>query len=367
MTPNSRSRRLRWAVPALVAAGVAAAAITTTNSAGASDQPTLPNKSAAQLLAAVQQAHPEHLSGTIVETANLGLPNLPTGDAGGGGVSLQTLLAGSHTIRVWYGGPTQQRLAILAPIAERDIIHNGKDFWTYTSTTNQVTHSTVPSGAETPSAGQGSEVTPQHAAQEALRAVNPSTQVTVDRTARVAGRPAYQLDLHPRDSRSLIGSVRIAIDADTSIPLRVQVFAAGATTPALQVGFTDISFSAPSSSVFDFAKPSGATMTKLSSLSAGSQHGYPGMHAGMQQADASPNSSPSMLGSGWTAVARISAGNQMMGSTAGLLEQLSTPVPAGRLITTSLLSVLVTRYGVIFAGPVSGAALQHVAATGHGL
>lgn len=362
MTPLLRSRRLRWAVPAIVAAGVAAAAITSSTSAGASS-PNLAPRTAAQLLAAVEQAKPGPFSGTVVETANLGLPDLPSGDAAGaGGVGLQTLLTGSHTVRVWYGGQGKERLAIMAPMAERDVIRNGRSLWTYTSTTNEVTHATLPAATHE-SQSHAPDMTPQQAAEQALRAIDPSTQVVVDRTASVAGRSAYQLDLLPRDSRSLIGSVRIAIDAATSMPLQVQVFARGASSPALQIGFTDLSMSAPSASVFDFVKPAGATVVPFSSV------------LGMSDQQSSPDSStygtPTTLGSGWTAVVKLTSqgtgSSNADASSLGLLQQISTRVPGGQLVTTPLVSILIARDGTIYAGPVGPAALQQVAATGHGL
>ena len=101
---------------------------------------------------------------------------------------------------------------------------------------------------------------PQAAAEKALAAIDPTTAVVVDRTARVAGRAAYQLQLSPKDSRSLIGSVQIAIDAATSVPLRLQIFAVGASSPAFQVGFTSVSFNVPSSSIFEFVPPAGANV-----------------------------------------------------------------------------------------------------------
>ncbi len=54
-------------------------------------------------------------------------------------------------------------------------------------------------------------------------------------------------------------------------------------------------------------------------------------------------------------------------STGSMLYHLSKQVPTGRLITSSLVSVLVTNDGQLFFGPVSGAAIQQVATTGHGL
>jgi outer membrane lipoprotein-sorting protein len=359
MTTSWPSRRLRWAVPGLVAAGVAAAAIVSTTAAGAS-QPNLPPKTAAALLAAVEQAHPQALSGTIVETAKLGLPDLPAGDLGGSGLSLQDLLTGSHTMRIWYAGPTQQRIALLAPLAERDVVHNGRQLWTYTSTTNEVTHSVLPAHASAAhhQLPPGMSLTPQQLAERALRAVNPSTQVSVDRTAEVAGRAAYQLDLVPRDPRSLIGIVRIAIDSQTSLPLQLQIFARGSASPALQVGFTDISFSRPSASVFHFVKPAGATTAPLSSVI-----GFTGPSS---STDSPSYGEPQLLGSGWTSVLKIpSAGGQASGVP--MLNEVATPVPGGHLITTALLSVLIADDGTVYAGPVSGSALEHVAATGHGL
>jgi outer membrane lipoprotein-sorting protein len=363
MTRVLTSRRLRWAVPALVATGVAAAALTSNNGAGASEQPNLPAVSAAKLLTAVQHARPSDLSGTVVETANLGLPSLPEGDMGGAtGLSLQSLLSGSHTMRVWYAGPNQQRVAVLAPMSERDVIHNGKDVWTYTSTTNAVTHASVGT-AHVPSEADLARSAPPGAAQQALRAIGPTTRVSVDRTARVAGRPAYQLDLAPRDSRSLIASVRIAVDAATSTPLRVQVFAVGSSTPAIQVGFTNVSFSPPNQSVFRFVPPAGAKVTRQQLPT----HETP--PARSTRHDSSPGSEGArVLGTGWTAVAELPAKGVLSGSNARLLDQLSSPAPGGgRLITTSLLSVLVTKDGHIFAGAVRGSDLEHVAATGHGL
>ena len=57
-----------------------------------------------------------------------------------------------------------------------------------------------------------------------LKALEPTTTVTSDSSVEVAGRPAYELVLDPNDSNTLISQVRIAIDGDTKMPLRVQVF-----------------------------------------------------------------------------------------------------------------------------------------------
>src|SRR4051794_7864294 len=116
-----RSRpALRWLVPAaaaFVVIGGGAAAGTVLASA----DPALPDRSAAQLLVDVQTARPAGLSGTVVETADLGLPALP-GIGGAGGADLTKLITGSNTARVWYAGQDKVRLALLGTMGETDVI-----------------------------------------------------------------------------------------------------------------------------------------------------------------------------------------------------------------------------------------------------
>src|SRR4051794_5815663 len=137
-------RRWRWAVPGLAAAAIAAGAFATTN-ASASEHPRLPARTAGQLLAAVQGTHVTALSGTVVQTSRLGLPELP-GAAQGGDATLspQSFAAGSRTLRVWIAGPERQRIALLGQLSESDVVHNGRDVWTYTSATRAVTHTPFP-------------------------------------------------------------------------------------------------------------------------------------------------------------------------------------------------------------------------------
>jgi hypothetical protein len=254
------SRRTRWAVPAgavtAVAAVAAVSAITVAQAA-----PRLPARTPAQLLAAVASQHspPPALTGTVVETASLGIPQLP----GGAGLpdSITSLLAGSHTIRVWYGGPGQVRLAVPVTMGETDFIRNGDTAWLWQSSQDSATRFIIPfrRGPARGGTDGGPAVTPQQAARQVLAAVGPTTRVTTESNVTVAGQPAYQLVLAPRDSRSLVGKVTIAVDGQhLGVPLRVQVFARGAAAPAFQVGYTSISFVRPAAANFRFTPPAGA-------------------------------------------------------------------------------------------------------------
>ena len=100
--------------------------------------------------------------------------------------------------------------------------------------------------------------TPQQTVNRLLAMVGKTTKVTVDGTTEVAGRSAYQLVIAPRTSQSLIDRIVIAVDGQTSLPLQVQVFARGVSSPAFQFGFTSLNFAKPAASNFTFTPPAGA-------------------------------------------------------------------------------------------------------------
>ena len=237
------SRRARWAIPAgalVITGGVLAGSLITAAQAA----PGLPARTAAQLLAEVADSTPPPLTGTVVETASFGLPSLP---ATGNPTSLSSLLTGSHTIRVWYASPAHFRLAVPQSLSESDVIRDGRTAWLWQSTLNKVTKFTLPAHAaeKVPESVPQQPLTPQQAAQQVLAAVGPTTTVRVDSNVTVAGQAAYALVLAPKDARSLVGQVQIDVDGDNGVPLRLQVFARGASSPAFQVGYTDIAFVKP--------------------------------------------------------------------------------------------------------------------------
>jgi outer membrane lipoprotein-sorting protein len=360
------SRFVRWSVPAaavvvLVGLGPALSAIT------ADAHGSLPPRTPAQLLADVHGAKLKALSGTVVETSDLGLPQLPSIGGPGGNASFSSLVTGSHTMRIWYAGPDKVRLALLGQLGESDLVRNGTGVWAWSSADNTATHWTVPAGrtgtSMTPDRPGGAAMTPQQAAEAAVKAISPSTRVTTDPTAQVAGRPAYELVLEPKDSRSLVGSVRIAIDGATHVPTRVQVFARGARTPAFQVGFTSFSTSTPPDSTFAFTPPPGATVKQgsLPRISSRSLH-----HSHLR-----PNDAPQVVGKGWTSVvvAHTGASDAATRSGAprtkpagpggglmavlGSLPSVSGSWGSGHLLRTSLFSAVLTNDGRIAIGAVS--------------
>jgi hypothetical protein len=205
----------------------------------------------------------------------------------------------------------------------------------------------------------------------------------------VAGQPAYQLELTPKSSGSLIGRVSIAIDATRNVPLRVQVFARGAASPAIQVGYTSISFVKPAAANFNFTTPAGAKVKVVSPPKDSSRHTAKGTKA---------SGEPQVIGKDWLSVAvlpasdlagvmgagsasssavggcsaagvgsqSVSSGSGESGAVAAALMKSATPVHgawgSGKLLRTSLLSVLMTDNGHVLVGAVTPAVLYAAAA-----
>jgi outer membrane lipoprotein-sorting protein len=358
------SRRARWAVPAgaLVITGAVMAGSLITAAQAA---PGLPARTPAQLLAEVADSTTPPFTGTVVETASFGLPALP---ATGNPTSLSSLLTGSHTVRVWYASPGHFRLAVPQSLSESDVIRDGSTAWLWQSTLNKVTRFTLPAHSAAPVPAQ--PVTPQQAAQQVLAAVGPTTTVSVDSNVTVAGQAAYALDLAPKDARSLIGQVQIAIDGRNGEPLRLQVFARGASSPAFQVGYTAIQFVSPAPADLHFTPPPGSTVTQMNLAGGGGAKG-------------NASSGVTSTGSGWLTVLKLpssaltgsppaqgpASSNGPSGESAAVLNALiasATPVHgawgAGRLLRTSLVSVLMTDQGSTFAGAVEPSVLYAAAA-----
>jgi outer membrane lipoprotein-sorting protein len=376
-----RRRLLAWSVPAALAVAVAAvAAVPKLVPAGADPVPNLPDITPAQLLVKAATANVSTFSGHVTLDANLGLPDLGSfGVMDGTGLDL---LSGSHTASVWADGPQHVRVEMDAPAAENDWIRNGTDLWAWNSRDQSVTHATVPADS---AAGADSAVptppTPDQLAQDLLAKVDPSTAVSVRTPAFVAGRPVYELVLTPRSANSTVQEVTLAVDAATGLALDAKVVAKSTATPALEVGFSDISFDQPPASEFDFTPPPGATVTEATGPLAllglggarGDRDGGTGeIHSQVRPpkgtpAPATPTTGTAttashdvtVIGQAWDAVV-IARNLPMAGPLAGIVgngQAVTTPGGAGRLITTNLVNVIVLDDGRVAVGAVTPEAL----------
>ncbi|MFZ0082244.1 MAG: DUF2092 domain-containing protein, partial [Trebonia sp.] len=231
----------------------------------------------------------------------------------------------------------------------------------------------------------GPVLTPQQAANEILTAVGKTTLVSVQDNVSIANEPAYQLVLKPKDHRSLIGRVVIAVDAKYGMPLRVQVFAKGDSGPAFQVGYTQLSMNtAPAAANLNFTPPPGASVDKVNMGDKAAAKPATGSAATM--------SDFGTYGSDWLTVVSLpqqdllsslgtgaagsnaptapSAGpgglggdsQKVIGALLGAAKPVSGTWGSGTLLQTSLISVLMTG-GKVYIGAVQPSVLY--AAVGH--
>lgn len=355
----------RWATAAAVPVAVVAASIVVPAVSATADV-DLPDKTPQQVLALAASSSGASYSGTVEQTSDLGLPDVSAQASGGSGSSdvagALDLLTGSHTAKVYADGASKQRVQVIDDLAERNVIRDGSSVWTYDSKTKEATHATLPdaSRAERPTAlpdGTAVPRTPAELAALVLANVEPTTTVTADSDVNVAGRDAYQVVLTPKDASTLVARATLTIDAETGVPLKVVVDAKGQSDPALSAGFTSVDFDAPAASVFAFTPPADATVTEAAA---------PDRASGQAKAEGT-HADKTVVGSGWSTIVGVTpaAGSTDRASssdTAGLLDQLTTKVDGGRVLETSLVSMLLTDDGRVFAGAVDAEALQAAAA-----
>jgi len=334
-------------VATLLATVVVAGGVTVWVARGAAAEPALPPLTASELLNRVATAEVDGLSATFVQRSDLGLPELPSG-LGGTGDDWQAalgLVTGDHTFRVWQAGPEHSRVSLVDSDSESSLIRNGDQVWAWSSEQQQVGHGRLTAG-EQPTRPSGMPATPAEAVADLLEALEPSTEITTSGTGYVAGRPVYQLILTPRDAGSLVGQVRVSVDAGEFVPLAARVLTREGAD-AISVAATSVDFAVPAAGIFEFTPPPGAEVTEWHADEA-------------ERPDRGSGPEPETFGSGWTTVAVIATDREADEADKAELQTLLESLPAvsgawgsGRLLSTTLLTVVIADDGRVAVGAVA--------------
>ncbi len=155
--------------------------------------------------------------------------------------------------------------------------------------------------------------------------------------------------LTPTSTLTLVGRIAVAIDAETRLPLRFQVFPRGSDGAAIEAGFTAVSFDPIDPSMFGFTPPPGTTVRQAADVIADARHPA-------DDAAAPPVSEPHVFGRWVRPAGRAPAGR------AAPEPRRSTFLPyAGPLLS----AITVERDGQawLLVGPVSVATLEQDAAS----
>jgi len=258
-------------VAAVVTVVVVAIAATGVSRVRAQPAPSLPPTTADQLLDSTitALALPHSVSGTVETTLDVGLPEIPdvlSGAAGGVGITnVLGSVIGPQRFRVW-SSSDGIRIQHLMDLQEQDLVANHADAWFWDSASATATKlraagvtSAVPA-LPADARSQMANADPMTIAKGLLDRVSACGDVTVTDTAVIAGRDAYMLRFTPSSHATLVGDVTIAIDAQTHLPLDVSITPRGGSAPAMEAGFTSVSFAAIDPSMFAFTPPPDATV-----------------------------------------------------------------------------------------------------------
>ena len=365
-------RRVTVAIAAAgVVAGVAGLGVLAMP-AGAGPAPVLPQVDAQSLVESVLTAKPTAFGGAVDVNNSLGIPAI-------GG--LPQLSDGASQVRLWSDGQGRSRVSLPTGSSERTIVDDGTTVWSWNSETQTVTkteHDTAKADTK-PDLGlglglgqDGQAVDPVQVARDVVAEIEKSSTVTVDGTARVANRPVYELVLTPKPTeRTVLREVRVAVDSELRLPLRVSVLTNGTDEPAVQVGFSELTVGAQDAGLFQFT-PSASAKVEEQELKAPSEQDKAAAEKAVGEA------SPQVVGEGWDTVvvaktpAETLAGMQLPAedqpekrgpgrdraesSPQDLLKQLgkqiSGPWGSGTLLSTKIGNVLLADDGRIALGAV---------------
>ncbi|MEU4765514.1 DUF2092 domain-containing protein [Actinosynnema sp. NPDC023794] len=338
--------------------------------AGAGPAPVLPDVSAEALVESVLNAQPAAFGGTVDVNNDLGIPAI---------AGVPQASDGASNLRVWTDGQGKLRVQLPGGDSERTFVDDGRTAWLWDSAEQTVTK--MPHGAfeqHEPELGgeqQAVPTDPVTLSRQVVAAIQEYSDVTVDGTARVANRPVYELVLTPKPTeKTVLREVRVAVDSELRVPLRVAVLTNGTDAPAVQVGFSELNVGPQDASLFAFTPPAGAKVTEPEVDAPSAED-----KAAAEQAFTEAN--PQVIGEGWDVVLAARVPDDALTGLAdaqreqgqregrwqergeggdvdvqGLIKQLGKQVSgdwgSGTLITTRVGGVLIADDGRVAAGAV---------------
>jgi outer membrane lipoprotein-sorting protein len=324
--------------------------------AGADDDPVLPAIGAEELVASTLAARAPAFAGVAELQNELGLPAVPGTEA-----------LDFEKVRVFHDGEESARVQVERQASELTFVKNADEAWAYDSqerTAKALTWDEDDAEAARGHAEAGM-ADPSQAAAEIIEQLRPTSDIAVDGTASVAGRAAYELVLTPKPSeKTLLREITVAIDEETRVPLRFDVFANGTSDPVLSLGFVELEIGAQDADLFEFTPPDGAKVETTEADDA--------VRTLEDTEDAGVGQRMTTVGTGWdtVVVGEAPAEGSVEGSVGdsggdagergedldGLLQQIGTPVTgefgSGTYVRIAVGGAVVTEDGRIAAGAV---------------
>ena len=139
--------------------------------------------------------------------------------------------------RLWMRDDGRGRLELQSNAGDVQIVWKRGQATVYDASSNTVYRIKLPAGQR-----QARHAPPSVAGIGAFLAeLTKHANVSSAKPSNVGGRPAYTVQLSPKEAGGLLGSVRLAWDAAHGVPLRAAIYARGGTKPVLALQATSIS------------------------------------------------------------------------------------------------------------------------------
>ena len=176
--------------------------------------------------------------------------------------------------RLWVTADGHGRIELQSDAGDAQIVWSPTGVTLYDASSNTVYRATLPAkSGSTPDKGALPSVAQ---ISDFLTKAGADVSVSDAQPVDVAGRAAYSVTVAPKHDGGLLGSVELAWDAANGVPLRVAVYAQGASSPVLSLAVTDVSYGAVSASDVDVSPPAGAKVVELGSGNASGSTGDKG-------------------------------------------------------------------------------------------
>jgi outer membrane lipoprotein-sorting protein len=263
---------------AVVAAGLAAVAV----AAGRGSGPVPEQKSLPQALHdSLAAPAPEGVTARIKFTNNL----FPSGALGG---PVGSALMSGASGRLWATADGRGRIELQSDAGDVQIVWNQHTVTVFDASSNTVYRATLPQHA----GGNDKSGTLPAVSEIAsfLTQARGHADVSAARPTNVGGQQAYSVRVSPKHDGGLLGAAELAWAATRPVPLRVGIYAQGASKPVLELAATHVTFGSVPAGNVDISPPAGAKVTDLGNLAhhGGKQHAKASAPSGADALAAAP-------------------------------------------------------------------------------
>ena len=256
-----RTLTTRTLIAVVVAVGaVAIGGIAAVSAIGGSGPTPQPKPLAQAIHDALAGQAPDGIKADIGFTNTLFPSGALTGQAG-------SALMSSATGRLW-ANQNGGRLELQSDAGDAQIVWSKTKVSVYDASSNTAYTYDLPQDSSTATTDKGGAVPTVDEITKFLTELGKHWTVSGADPSNTGGEESYTVKVSPSHDGGLLGSAELAFDAANGVPLKVAVYAQGASSPVLALEATNVSFGSVPDSDVQVAPPAGAKIVNLGAVGA---------------------------------------------------------------------------------------------------